>query len=234
MVEIQNVRKVYNHNSFKIEALKEIILKVEEGEFLVLMGPSGSGKTTLLNLIGGVDSPTSGRVIIDSIDIGQMSENEIAKWRTSNIGFIFQLYNLIPVLTAYENVELPMLLLNLSKEDRKKHTLTALKIVGLEDRIHHYPRELSGGQEQRVGIARAIVTDPKIILADEPTGNLDSESGNEILNLLSELNNRFNKTIIMVTHDSKAVKYASCIKYLEKGIMIEKGGKEDEIPSVNL
>ena len=192
-------------------------MEVPEGEFLALMGPSGSGKTTLLNLIGGIDNPSKGSVVIDGEEISSYGESKLAKWRSDNVGFIFQFYNLIPVLTAFENVELPLLLTNLNKAERKKKVEFALGIVGLGDRIHHYPKQLSGGQEQRVAIARAIVTDPKIIVADEPTGDLDRTSAEEILTLVERLNKEFKKTIIMVTHDPHAAERAHIIRHLEKG-----------------
>jgi putative ABC transport system ATP-binding protein len=194
---------------------------VKDGEFLALMGPSGSGKTTLLNLIAGIDKPTSGSIFVKGNDIGRMSESQLAGWRASNVGFIFQFYNLIPVLTAFENVELPLLLTKLSKAERKQRVELALSIVGLEDRLRHFPKQLSGGQEQRVAIARAVVTDPAIIVADEPTGDLDKNSANEILVLLERLNQELKKTIIMVTHDSHAASKAHLTRHLEKGEFIE-------------
>ena len=195
-----------------------INLTVPEGEFVALMGPSGSGKTTLLNLIAGIDRATSGRVVVAGTDLGPLSEGELAKWRSRNVGFIFQFYNLIPVLTAVENVELPLLLTNLSKSERRERALTALKVVGLQDRAHHYPRQLSGGQEQRVAIARAIVGDPKVLVADEPTGDLDAKSAEEILTLMETLNRDFHKTIVMVTHDPRAAQRAHVQHHLEKGV----------------
>lgn len=221
IVEIQDVSKVYRRGQFDVTALEKIALKVDEGEFVALMGPSGSGKTTLLNLIAGFDVPSAGQIVVDGVEIGKMKENQLAQWRTRGVGFVFQTYNLIPVLTAFENVELPLLLLNMSKKERREHVLAALKVVGLEDRADHYPRQLSGGQEQRVGIARAIVTDPKIILADEVTGNLDSDSAEEILSLLSQLSERFKKTLILVTHDPKAAQRAHRIEHLEKGRLVD-------------
>jgi putative ABC transport system ATP-binding protein len=208
IVLIKNLYKSFFRDSIEIKVLENIHLEVSSGEFLGLMGPSGSGKTTLLNIIAAIDNPTSGIVEVDGVGVNHIKERHLGKWRNRNIGFIFQLYNLIPVLTAFENIELPLLLTNLSRDERKDHVETALRIVGLENRMAHYPRQLSGGQEQRVAIARAFVTDPKIILADEPTGDLDSQSANEILNLMKTLNEKFNKTIIMVTHDPEAEKYA--------------------------
>jgi putative ABC transport system ATP-binding protein len=195
-------------------------MEVPEGEFLALMGPSGSGKTTLLNLIGGIDKPSAGSVLVKKEEISRFGESALAKWRSDNVGFIFQFYNLIPVLTAFENVELPLLLTNLSKADRKKRVEFALGVVGLADRIYHYPKQLSGGQEQRVAIARAIVTDPTIIVADEPTGDLDRTSAEEILTLMERLNNEFKKTIVMVTHDPHAAERAHKIRNLEKGDLV--------------
>lgn len=220
VIEIQNLEKIYYRGKIEIKALEGVNLKVDEGDFLALQGPSGSGKTTLLNLIGGIDYPTAGRILVGNEDLQAMKDNKLAKWRTHNIGFIFQLYNLIPVLTAYENVELPLLLLPLSKEEREKHVLTALEVVGIMDRKDHYPRQLSGGQEQRVAIARAIVTDPKIILADEPTGDLDEKSSGEIISLMCELNEKFNKTFILVTHDPDIAKRTKRILQLHKGTLV--------------
>lgn len=218
-VSVQNVKKSFFRGDLEIKVLNHISLDVEAGEFVALMGPSGSGKTTLLNMIAGIDKPLEGKVIVDGTDIAQLGENELAKWRSQHVGFVFQLYNLIPVLTAFENVELPLLLTKLSKAERRKHVETALKVVGLGERMDHYPRQLSGGQEQRVGIARAIVTDPTVIIADEPTGDLDAESAKEILDLLNQLNTEFKKTIVMVTHDPNAAKRAHITRHLEKGVL---------------
>jgi len=220
-VNVQNVRKVYHRDSQEIVVLDGINLAVPEGEFVALMGPSGSGKTTLLNLIAGIDRPTSGRVIVANTDVATLSEGALAKWRSHNVGFIFQFYNLIPVLTALENVELPLMLSPLSRKQRRERALTALKIVGLADRSQHYPKQLSGGQEQRVAIARAIVTDPKVLVADEPTGDLDAKSAEEILNLMQTLNSEFKKTIVMVTHDPRAAQRAHSQKHLEKGVLLK-------------
>lgn len=217
IVEIQNVTKIYYKAKIEIKPLENINLQIKKNDFLALVGPSGSGKTTLLNLIGGLDNPTEGKIIVDNIDIGELDDNDLARWRTHKIGFIFQQYNLLPVLTAYENVELPLLLLDMNKESRKKRVLTALEIVGLKDRLNHYPRQLSGGQEQRTSIARAIVTDPELIIADEPTGNLDANSARGILELLKVLNEDMKKTIIMVTHDNHAAEKANKVIHLEKG-----------------
>ncbi len=220
IIEVKSVSKSYWRNNLEIPVLQNITLNVDEGDFLALMGPSGSGKTTLLNLIAGIDKPSLGDIIINGIDISKLGESALAKWRSSNVGFIFQFYNLIPVLTAFENVELPLLLTKLSKSERKKHVEMALNIVGLGDRIHHYPKQLSGGQEQRVAIARAIVTDPVILVADEPTGDLDRNSATEILTLMERLNKEFKKTIVMVTHDPHAAEKASHILHLEKGDLV--------------
>lgn len=221
LIQVQNVSKSYWRNSLEIPVLNNLSLTVKQGEFMALMGPSGSGKTTLLNLIAGIDRPTSGKVIVADTDISILGESALAKWRANNVGFVFQFYNLIPVLTAFENVELPLLLTKLSKAERKKHVETVLSIVGLGNHMYHYPRQLSGGQEQRVAIARAVVTDPILLVADEPTGDLDKNSADEILTLLERLNKEFNKTIVMVTHDPHAAQRASVIRHLEKGDLVE-------------
>src|SRR5271157_1774338 len=218
-VDVQNVVKVYQRDSQQITVLDGMNLEVPAGEFVALMGPSGSGKTTLLNLIAGIDRPTSGRVVVANTDLTPLSEGELAKWRSRHIGFIFQFYNLIPVLNAIENVELPLLLASLSGKERRERAMTALRIVGLEDRYKHYPRQLSGGQEQRVAIARAIVTDPSVLVADEPTGDLDSKSAEEILDLMQTFNKEFGKTILMVTHDPRAAVRAHVQHHLEKGVL---------------
>ena len=218
-VDVQQVRKVYQRDSQVIPVLEGINLSVPEGEFVALMGPSGSGKTTLLNLIAGIDRPTSGNIFVAGTNLVGLSEAELARWRSRNIGFIFQFYNLIPVLSAVENVELPLLLTHLSKRERRERALTALKVVGLADRATHYPRQLSGGQEQRVAIARAIVTDPRVLVADEPTGDLDAKSAEEILGLMETLNRDFKKTIVMVTHDPRAAQKAHTQRHLDKGVL---------------
>src|SRR6186997_1964492 len=218
-VQVQNVRKIYKRDSQDIVVLDGLSLEVPEGEFVALMGPSGSGKTTLLNLIAGIDRPTSGSVVVAGTNVAQLSESALAKWRSRNVGFIFQFYNLIPVLTALENVELPLLLTSLSKKERRERAMTALKVVGLADRGKHYSRQLSGGQEQRVAIARAIVTDPQVLVADEPTGDLDAKSAEEILKLMETLNKDFKKTIVMVTHDPRAAQRAHTQHHLEKGVL---------------
>jgi putative ABC transport system ATP-binding protein len=222
MVRIENVVKTYHKGATEIRPLDGLDLTVESGEFVALMGPSGSGKTTLLNLVAGIDRPTSGSVFVNGDEVSAMSESRLAPWRTRSIGYIYQLYNLIPVLTAWENVELPLLLLPLSRAQRKKHVETALGAVGLLDRKDHYPRQLSGGQEQRVAIARAIVVDPKVIVADEPTGDLDATSGREILDLLAALRERFGKTLIMVTHDPSAAEHATRTVRLRNGTIAER------------
>jgi putative ABC transport system ATP-binding protein len=219
LIRIEQVEKVYHRDQIEVPVLLGLNLDIPESEYVALMGPSGSGKTTLLNLIAGIDSPTRGRIVVGGRDIATMGQTELARWRSSTVGFIFQLYNLLPVLTAFENVELPLLLTRLKKAERKKHVETALSIVGLADRMDHYPRQLSGGQEQRVAIARAIVSDPKILVADEPTGDLDAKSGEEILELLRRLNEEFGKTIVMVTHDPKAAGRAHRMVHLDKGVL---------------
>jgi putative ABC transport system ATP-binding protein len=221
LVEVRNVVKVYRRDAEELNVLNGISLAVPEGEFVALMGPSGSGKTTLLNLIAGIDRPTSGEVVVAGTDVGRLSESELARWRSRNVGFIFQFYNLIPVLRAVENVELPLLLTRLSRKERRERALTALKIVGLADRADHYPRQLSGGQEQRVAIARAIVADPKVLVADEPTGDLDARSAHDILDLMATLNREFGKTIVMVTHDPRAAERAHAQRHLEKGVLVD-------------
>lgn len=221
VVDVRQVRKVYQRDAQKITVLDGIDLQVPEGEFVALMGPSGSGKTTLLNLIAGIDRATSGTVQVAGTDLGSLSESALARWRSRSIGFIFQFYNLIPVLSARENVELPLLLERLSARERRERAMTALKIVGLTDRATHYPRQLSGGQEQRVAIARAIVADPRVLVADEPTGDLDADSAGEILTLMETLNRDFNKTIVMVTHDPRASNRAHTQKHLDKGVLTD-------------
>jgi putative ABC transport system ATP-binding protein len=219
IVQIRGVSKSYRRDSLAVPVLDNISLDVPEGEFLGLMGPSGSGKTTLLNLIAGIDRPDSGTVSVAGTDVAQLSESQLAKWRSTHIGFVFQFYNLIPVLTAYENVELPLLLTPLSKAQRKEHVQAALGLVGLADRLDHYPRQLSGGQEQRVAIARALAADPTIVVADEPTGDLDRKSADEVLTLLERLNQEYKKTIVMVTHDPHAAERAHTVRHLDKGLL---------------
>lgn len=219
IVAINAVSKSYRRASQVVPVLEEISFEIARGEFLALMGPSGSGKSTLLNLIAGIDTVDSGSIIIDGFDIAMMREADLAAWRSAHVGFIFQFYNLIPVLTAFENVELPLLLTSLSRRERREHVSTALDVVGLSDRMEHYPSQLSGGQQQRVAIARAIVTDPTILVADEPTGDLDRVSAGEIMGLISRLNADFDKTVIMVTHDPRAAEKAHVIRHLDKGVL---------------
>jgi len=221
LVEIRDLDKKYRRGGEEIDILRGLNLDVDKGEFIAFMGPSGSGKTTLLNLIGGLDNPTAGSVRIAGEEISRLSGRRLAAWRARHIGFIFQMYNLIPVLTAYHNVQLPLLLTGLSKGERRDHVQAALDLVGLSDRMHHYPRQLSGGQEQRVAIARAIVADPTILLCDEPTGDLDRAAGDEILDIISRLSREFGKTIFLVTHDPVAAKRAGTLLHLEKGTLLE-------------
>jgi putative ABC transport system ATP-binding protein len=221
IVVIRELYKEFHRDEITIPVLMGINLDLRAGEFMALMGPSGSGKTTLLNLIAGLDRPTSGTVRVVGQDLGETSEGALARWRSQHIGFIFQLYNLIPVLTAYENVELPLTLTRLSRRERREHVLAALEVVGLSDRADHYPRQLSGGQEQRVSIARAISTDPTLLVADEPTGDLDATSAGEILDLMQRLNEEFDKTIVMVTHDPNAAARAGRLLHLEKGVLVD-------------
>jgi putative ABC transport system ATP-binding protein len=220
VIEIRKLSKIFRRDSLAVAALQNVDLDVNEGEFLCLMGPSGSGKTTLLNLIAGIDQPTSGELRVLGEDLASMSEGRLASWRNAHVGFVFQTFNLIPVLTAFENVEMPLLLTGLSGSERKKHVLLALELVGLQDRAEHYPHQLSGGQEQRVAIARAIVTDPTVLIADEPTGDLDARAAEDVLDILVGLNRDYGKTIIMVTHDPRAAQRASVIRHLEKGQLL--------------
>ena len=226
LVQVKNVDRLYDQGEIQVNALNNVSLDIEDGGFVALMGPSGSGKTTLLNIIAGIDQQTSGSVTVGGSDLHSMSESERTIWRSRGVGYIFQFYNLIPVLTAYENVELPLLMLPMSRKERHDHVLAALEAVGVLDRMKHFPRQLSGGQEQRIAIARAIVTDAHILVADEPTGNLDAESEGDIMKLLVRLNKEFGKTIIMVTHDVAAAEYASRIVRLEKGKLIEETNKK--------
>lgn len=219
IVRFSNVSKRFERDGFEVVALDNVTLDIHQGDFFALMGPSGSGKSTLLNLLAGIDRPSEGRVEVLGTELATLNESQLAAWRNSHVGYIFQTFNLVPVLTAFENVELPLLLTKLSKTQRRKNVETALELVGLSDRMNHQPRQLSGGQEQRVAIARAIVTDPDLILADEPTGNLDARSGEEILQILSTLNRDLNKTIIMVTHDPHAASFATHEQHLEKGLL---------------
>jgi len=219
LVHVQDIHKHFTRGSERVDVLKGVNLEIPPGDFLALMGPSGSGKTTLLNLIGGLDAPTGGGVVVGGVHIGSLNGGQLSRWRSQHIGFVFQLYNLLPVLTAEKNVELPLLLTRLSKAERRTRVAIALKVVGLADRARHYPRQLSGGQEQRVGIARAIVTDPTLLLCDEPTGDLDRKAGDEILDLLQALNQDHGKTIVMVTHDPHAAGRARRTLHLDKGVL---------------
>lgn len=233
LVSIKNLVKTYHKGPENINVLRDINLDIEEGAFIALMGPSGSGKTTLLNLCGGLDHPTSGQIEIDGQRIDQMNSSKLASWRSQNVGFIFQFYNLLPVLTAQKNVELPLLLTNFSAKERERRAQIALELVGLKDRAKHKPNELSGGQEQRVAIARAIVSDPKLLICDEPTGDLDRKTADEILHLLQLLNRDHGKTIIMVTHDPKAAEYAQTIVYLDKGSLVDAPAHETHLRKIS-
>jgi len=220
VVQVRNVSKVFKRDAFEVKALEEVSIEIAGGEFLALMGLSGSGKTTLLNMIAAIDRPTSGELLVLGENIFRFSDKQSARWRNEHIGYVFQTFNLIPVLTAFENVELPLLLTKLNAQQRRDHVMTALKLVGLDDRVNHLPKQLSGGQEQRVAIARAIVSDPTLLLADEPTGDLDSHSATEILEILKRLNQDFHKTVVMVTHDPHAASYAHVTRHLEKGMLL--------------
>lgn len=224
IVQIRELSKVFRHGDIEVVALNSISLDIGRGEFVALMGPSGSGKSTLLHIIAGIDRPTAGRCVVEGTDVSELGETALAAWRKQHVGFVFQTFNLIPVLTAYENVELPLLLTGLSGSERRDHVEAALELVGLADRMRHLPRQLSGGQEQRVAIARALVTDPTLLVADEPTGNLDAHSAAEVLGLLQTLNRDAGKTIIMVTHDPKAAAHAKRMVHLEKGELLNGGG----------
>ncbi len=221
VVEIRNLAKSYRRGDQVVQVLRNINMDIPAGDFVALMGPSGSGKSTLLNLIAGIDIPDSGELRVDGTDIGSLSEADLAAWRAAHVGFIFQFYNLMPVLTALENVELPLLLTSLSRTERREHAEAALGMVGLADRLEHYPSELSGGQQQRVAIARAIITDPTLLVADEPTGDLDRASAEDVLNLMDRLNDELGKTIIMVTHDPHSAERAHHLKHLEKGVLAD-------------
>ncbi|HUB02612.1 MAG TPA: ABC transporter ATP-binding protein [Terriglobales bacterium] len=220
VVQARTVSKIFKRDAFQVTALDNVSIDIAAGEFLALMGPSGSGKTTLLNMIAAIDRPTAGDLLVMGENVFKLNDAESARWRNTHVGYVFQTFNLIPVLTAFENVELPLLLTKMTPAQRRDHVMTALKLVGLEERVHHLPKQLSGGQEQRVAIARAIVSDPTLILADEPTGDLDSNSATEILEILKKLNEGFRKTIIMVTHDPHAASYAHIIRHLEKGRLL--------------
>lgn len=220
VVQANNITKIFKRDAFEVTALDKVTIEIGAGEFLALMGPSGSGKTTLLNMIAAIDRPTAGDLLVMGENVFRFSDGQAARWRNEHVGYVFQTFNLIPVLTAFENVELPLLLTKLNSQQRRDHVMTALKLVGLEDRAHHLPKQLSGGQEQRVAIARAIVSDPTLLLADEPTGDLDSHSATEILEILKRLNSDFHKTIVMVTHDPHAASYAHVTRHLEKGMLL--------------
>jgi putative ABC transport system ATP-binding protein len=220
VVSARNISKTFKRDSFEVKPLDDVSIDIAEGEFMALMGPSGSGKTSLLNMIAAIDRPTSGQMQVMGEDVFRFNDQQAAEWRNRKIGYVFQTFNLIPVLTAFENVELPLLLTKLNKQQRRDHVMTALKLVNLEDRVNHLPKQLSGGQEQRVAIARAMVTDPAILLADEPTGDLDSRSATEILEILKMLNEQFGKTIVMVTHDPHAAGFAHITRHLEKGMLL--------------
>jgi len=220
LVQARNVSKIFKRDSFEVKALDEVSIEIAQGEFLALMGPSGSGKTTLLNMIAAIDRPTAGELLVLGQNVFSFNDGQSARWRNEHIGYVFQTFNLIPVLTAFENVELPLLLTKLNAQQRREHVMTALKLVALEDRADHLPKQLSGGQEQRVAIARSIVSDPTLLLADEPTGDLDSHSATEILGILKRLNQEFHKTIVMVTHDPHAASYAHVTRHLEKGMLL--------------
>ena len=220
VVQARGVSKIFKRDAFEVTALDNVSIDIVGGEFLALMGPSGSGKTTLLNMIAAIDRPTSGELLVMGENIFRLNDGRSAKWRNTHVGYVFQTFNLIPVLTAFENVELPLLLTRMTPQQRRDHVMTALKLVGLEDRVHHLPKQLSGGQEQRVAIARAIVSDPTLVLADEPTGDLDSNSATDILEILKRLNESFNKTIVLVTHDPHAAGYAHVTRHLEKGRLL--------------
>jgi len=220
LVQAKSVSKIFKRDAFQVTALDKVSIEIAGGDFIALMGPSGSGKTTLLNMIAAIDRPTAGELLVLGKNIFSLSDAQAAKWRNEHIGYVFQTFNLIPVLTAFENVELPLLLTKLNAKQRRDHVLTALKLVGLEERVHHLPKQLSGGQEQRVAIARAIVSDPTLLLADEPTGDLDSHSATEVLEILKRLNQDFQKTVVMVTHDPHAASYAHVIRHLEKGMLL--------------
>jgi putative ABC transport system ATP-binding protein len=221
LIRVRGLNKTYSRGGEKIQVLQGLNLDVDKGDFVAFMGPSGSGKTTLLNLLGGIDVPSAGSITVDGDEITHMSGSKLTQWRARHVGFIFQMYNLIPVLTAFQNVELPLLLTKLSKADRRRHVETALAVVGLTDRMHHYPRQLSGGQEQRVAIARAIVSDPTFLLCDEPTGDLDRKSADEVMALIEELVGKYGKTVLMVTHDPVVAARSHITLHLEKGVLVE-------------
>lgn len=229
IVQIRDLTKVYGHGEIEVRALDHVSLDIAAGEFLALMGPSGSGKSTLLHIIAGIDRPTGGQCIVQGTNVADLSETDLADWRNAHVGFVFQTFNLIPVLTAFENVELPLLLTTLTASERRSHVEAALELVGLADRMAHLPRQLSGGQEQRVAIARALVMDPTLLVADEPTGNLDAHAAADVLSLLQRLNQEAGKTVILVTHDPKAASYARRTAHLEKGELLDEGGQHSAV-----
>jgi putative ABC transport system ATP-binding protein len=231
LIEVRGLDKTYRRANEEIHVLQGLNLDVDKGDFVAFMGPSGSGKTTLLNLLGGLDVPTRGSITVAGDELTHMSSGKLTQWRARHVGFIFQMYNLLPVLTAFQNVELPLLLTKLSKSERRKHVETALTIVGLADRMHHYPRQLSGGQEQRVAIARAIVADPTFLLCDEPTGDLDRRSADEVMELIRRLVKEYGKTVLMVTHDPVVARQADLTLHLEKGVLVESGDPRPRVPS---
>jgi putative ABC transport system ATP-binding protein len=220
VVQARSVSKIFKRDAFEVRALDDVSIEIASGDFMALMGPSGSGKTTLLNMIAAIDRPTKGELLVLGENVFQLNDTQSARWRNTHVGYVFQTFNLIPVLTAFENVEMPLLLTRLNAQQRRDHVMTALKLVGLEERVHHLPKQLSGGQEQRVAIARAIVSDPTLLLADEPTGDLDSQSATDILEILKRLNEDFHKTVVMVTHDPHAASYAHVTRHLEKGMLL--------------
>jgi putative ABC transport system ATP-binding protein len=220
VVQARSVSKIFKRDAFEVRALDDVSIEIASGDFMALMGPSGSGKTTLLNMIAAIDRPSKGELLVLGENIFQLNDTQSARWRNTHVGYVFQTFNLIPVLTAFENVEMPLLLTKLNAQQRRDHVMTALKLVGLEERVHHLPKQLSGGQEQRVAIARAIVSDPTLLLADEPTGDLDSQSATDILEILKRLNEDFHKTVVMVTHDPHAASYAHVTRHLEKGMLL--------------
>ncbi|MBM4254744.1 MAG: ABC transporter ATP-binding protein [Deltaproteobacteria bacterium] len=233
MIAVNQVSRIYRRGADEVHALEGVNLQIPDGTFAALMGPSGSGKSTLLNLIAGLDQPSSGNILVDGQNVSGMSENQLAAWRAAHVGFVFQFYNLLPVLSAAENVEVPLLLTRLSKSDRRKHVETALNIVGLTERKHHRPNQLSGGEQQRVAIARAIVVDPALLVADEPTGDLDAKNAYDILDLLRRLKNEFHKTIVMVTHDPRAQRYVDQTFHLDKGVLVNGEAKNEELRMKN-
>src|SRR5580700_462789 len=231
LIKVRGINKTYSRGGEQIQVVQGLNLDVDKGDFVAFMGPSGSGKTTLLNLLGGLDVPSAGSITVDGDEVTHMSSSKLTHWRARHVGFIFQMYNLIPVLTAFQNVELPLMLTKLSKAERRKHIETALNVVGLPDRMNHYPRQLSGGQEQRVAIARAIVADPTFLLCDEPTGDLDRKSADEIMDLIKRLVKEYGKTVLMVTHDPVVARQAKLTLHLDKGVLVEAGARQPGVPA---